>query len=130
MKNKSRAVEKLGLDKESVKNKIRKNIVNLIQLGWRSGQIKIGYDQLEKLSQKGEKGFIIIATDIAQRTKRHIFRVFKGDCFSLFTKEELGSFLGKKTVGIIFVKENKFGLKLKNLIKQFLQLEGGSGSCQ
>ncbi len=120
----------MNINKDLIKNKLYQSVKNMIQLGWRSGQIKIGYDELEKLSRKGEKGFIIIASDIAQRTKRHIFKVFNGDCFQLFTKEELGSFLGKKTIGVIFVKENKFGLKLKNLIKQFLQLEGGSGSCQ
>ncbi|NPA52035.1 MAG: hypothetical protein GXO22_04000 [Aquificae bacterium] len=120
----------MKIDKNQTKEKLQKSVINMIQLGWRSGQIKIGYTELEKASKKGEKGFIIIATDIAQRTKRHIFRVFNGDCFEIFTKEELGQFLGKKTIGVIFVKENKFGLKLKNLIKQYLQLEGGNSSCQ
>ncbi len=120
----------MSIDKISVEEKLKKQIVNLIQLGWKAGIVKIGYDELEKLSKRGEKGFIILALDIAERTKRNIFRVFKGDCYQLFTKDDLGKFIGKKTVGVIFVKDNKFGLKLKNLIEQFLKLKGGSGSCQ
>ncbi len=120
----------MGIDKELMTKKLEKQIINMIQLGWRSGQIKIGYDELEKAVKQREKGFVIIAQDIAERTKRNILRVFRGECFSLFTKEELGKFLGKKTVGVVFVKENKFGLKLKNLVKQFLELKGGSSSCQ
>ena len=120
----------MGIDREIIEKKIEKQIINMIQIGWKSGQIKIGFDELEKRTKKGEKGFIIIASDIAERTKRNIFRVFKGKCFQLFKKEDLGRFIGKKTVAVIFVKENKFGLKLKNLVEQFFNLKGGSGSCQ
>ena len=101
---------------------LRKQIIQLIQLGWRSRIIKIGFDSSKAEIEKGKKGFLILAEDIAERTKRHILELFKGDYYILFTKKQIGSFLGKKNVGIIFIPENKFGVKLKNLIKQYLEL--------
>jgi len=111
-----------GIEKEKVIKQLEKQIVQLIQLGWRSRIIKIGYESSKEEIEKGKKGFLIIAEDIADRTKRHILELFKGDYYILFTKEQIGSFLGKKNVGIVFVPENKFGIKLKNLIKQYLEL--------
>jgi len=111
-----------GIEKEKVIKQLEKQIVQLIQLGWRSRIIKIGYESSKEEIEKGKKGFLIIAEDIADRTKRHILELFKGDYYILFTKEQIGSFLGKKNVGIVFIPENKFGIKLKNLIKQYLEL--------
>jgi ribosomal protein L7Ae-like RNA K-turn-binding protein len=111
-----------GIKKEEVEEQIKKQIIQLIQLGWRSRIIKIGFDSTKSEIEKGKKGFLILAEDIANRTKRNILELFKGDYYILFTKEQLGSFIGKKNVGIIFIPETKFGIKLKNLIKQYLEL--------
>jgi len=113
-----------------LKDQIKRQLISHIQIGWRGRILKIGYDQTEKEIKKGKKGFIIFASDVAERTKRNILRLFNGDYFVIFTKEELGNLIGKKNVGIIFVPETKFGLKLKSLIKQFLDLEGGNVNCQ
>ncbi|WP_457642833.1 L7Ae/L30e/S12e/Gadd45 family ribosomal protein [Persephonella sp.] len=102
---------------------LKKQIVSLLQIGWRGRLIKIGYDETEKELKKGRKGFLIIATDIAERTKRNILRLKDFEYYQLFTKEEIGKYLGKKEVGIIFVPLNKFGLKLKGLIAQYKELE-------
>ncbi len=110
------------IKKEEVIDQLERQIIQLIQLGWRSRIIKIGFDSLKKEVEKENKGFLIIAEDIADRTKRHILELFKGDYYFLFTKEQIGSFIGKKNVGILFIPENKFGVKLKNLIKQYLEL--------
>ena len=122
--------KRFGVDLETVKENLKKQVINHIQLGWRSRLIKIGYEDTEKEIKKGKKGFLILATDVAERTKRNILRLFDGEYFQIFLKEELGQFIGKKTVGIIFVPETKFGLKLKSLVKQFLDLEGGNVNCQ
>ncbi len=123
MVKKEKVIKKnFGIEKEKVIKQLEKQIVQLIQLGWRSRIIKIGYESSKEEIEKGKKGFLIIAEDIADRTKRHILELFKGDYYILFTKEQIGSFLGKKNVGIVFVPENKFGIKLKNLIKQYLEL--------
>ncbi len=106
-----------------MKENLKKQIINLLQIGWRSRQIRIGFDDTLKELEKGKKGFIILATDIAERTKRNILRMHKGEVFQLFTKLEIGNFLGRGEVGIIFVPETKFGLKLKNLLKQYLELD-------
>ncbi|WP_457621250.1 L7Ae/L30e/S12e/Gadd45 family ribosomal protein [Persephonella sp.] len=113
-----------------MKDQLKKQIISHIQIGWRGRIIHIGYDQAEKEIKRGKKGFLIIATDVAERTKRNILSLLNGDYYQIFTKRELGSFIGKENVGIIFVPETKFGLKLKSLIKQFLDLEGGSVNCQ
>ncbi len=109
---------------------IEKNIKNLIQLGWKSRLIKIGYDDTLKELKKGIKGFLIIAEDLSKRTKRNILYKYEGDFFEIFNKKEIGKMLGKKEVGIIFVPENKYGLKLKKLIKDLYLIIGGNSSCQ
>ncbi len=106
-----------------MKQELKKQIINLLQLGWRSRQIKIGFDDSIKEIRKGKKGFLILAEDVAERTKRNILREHKGDYFQLFKKLEIGHFLGRGEVGIIFVPETKFGLKLKNLLRQYLELD-------
>ncbi|NPA53672.1 MAG: hypothetical protein GXO21_03280 [Aquificae bacterium] len=119
----NKKLRKLGVSKENVKENLKKQIVNFLQLGWRSRQIKIGFDDSIKEIRKGKKGFLIVAEDIAERTKRNILREHKGEYFQIFKKAEIGHFLGRGEVGIIFVPETKFGLKLKNLLKQYLQLD-------
>ncbi|WP_457622871.1 hypothetical protein [Persephonella sp.] len=121
-------IKEMDLDK--VKNKLMEQIIRHIQIGWRGRIIKIGYDNAFNEIQKGTKGFLILSTDLAERTKRNILRLFRGDYYQIFKKEELGRFLGKEKVGIIFVPETKFGLKLKGLIEQFLATEGGNVNCQ
>jgi len=116
-------VRKMKINVEDVREKLKKNIINLIQIGWRSRQIKIGFEDTLKEIKRGKKGFLIIAEDVAERTKRNILREFQGDYFSIFKKSQLGHFLGKGEVGIIFVPETKFGLKLKNLLVQYLEFE-------
>ena len=113
----------MGIEKEKIKDTLKRQIINLIQLGWRSRQIVIGFDDALYQIRKGKKGYLILAKDIAERTKRNILREYKGEYFQLFTKLELGSFIGRGEVGIIFVPETKFGLKLKNLLKQYLELD-------
>ena len=110
-------------EKEEIKQALLKQIISLIQIGWRGRLIKIGYEDTQKELEKGKKGFLIIAEDIAERTKRNILRERNTEFYQLFTKEQLGKFIGKKEVGIIFVPLNKFGLKLKGLIAQYFELE-------
>ncbi|RMD45197.1 MAG: hypothetical protein D6831_03920, partial [Aquificota bacterium] len=116
-------VKKMKINVEKVKEKLRKQIIGLIQLGWRSRHIKIGFDDTLKEIRKGKKGFLILAEDVAERTKRNILREFQGDYFCIFKKSQLGNFIGKGEVGIVFVPETKFGLKLKNLLVQYLELD-------
>ena len=110
-------------EKGEIKQALLKQIISLIQIGWRGRLIKIGYEDTQKELQKDRKGFLIIAEDIAERTKRNILRERNTEFYQLFTKEQLGKFIGKKEVGIIFVPLNKFGLKLKGLIAQYFELE-------
>ncbi|MBK3333018.1 hypothetical protein GWK41_08045 [Persephonella atlantica] len=113
----------VNLPKEQIEKQLERQIINLLQLAWRGRIIKIGYDEAEKALKKGKKGFLIIAEDIAERTKRNILRVGNVEYFQLFNKLLLGSFIGKQEVGIIFVPETKFGLKLKSLIAQYTELK-------
>ncbi|WP_457625421.1 ribosomal L7Ae/L30e/S12e/Gadd45 family protein [Persephonella sp.] len=113
----------INIPEEEIKKRILKQIVSLIQIGWRGRIISIGYDDTVKQIKKGKKGFLIIAEDIAERTKRNILKEGNLEYYQLFTKSELGSFIGKKEVGIIFVPMTKFGLKLKSLIAQYFELK-------
>jgi len=62
----------MKISEEEIKNRILKQIINLIQIGWRGRIISIGYDDTVKQIRRGKKGFLIIAEDIAERTKRNI----------------------------------------------------------
>jgi predicted RNA-binding protein YlxR (DUF448 family) len=117
-----RIKNKFGIDKMETKEQLKKQIMNLIQLGWRSRAITIGFEDTIRELKKGKKGFLILAEDISDRTKRNILYKFEGDHFHLFTKDELGRFIGKREVGIIFVPEGKFGRKLKETIRKYLQI--------
>ncbi len=119
---KEKKLKKMGIEKEEVLKQLKRQIINLIQIGWRGRIIKIGFEDTEREIEKRRKGFLIIAEDIAERTKRNILKIFKGEYFQLFKKSEIGTFLGKGEIGIIFVPETKFGLKLKNLLEQYLEL--------
>ncbi|SNZ09517.1 Ribosomal protein L7Ae [Persephonella hydrogeniphila] len=111
------------IPEEEIEKKLLKQIINLIQIGWRGRIITIGYDETVKQIKKGRKGFLILAEDIAERTKRNILKEGNLEYFQLFTKSQLGNFIGKKEVGIIFVPTTKFGLKLKGLIAQYFELK-------
>ncbi|WP_456383087.1 L7Ae/L30e/S12e/Gadd45 family ribosomal protein [Persephonella sp.] len=113
----------MKIPQENLQQQLEKQIVSMLQLGWRGRIITIGYDEVEKLLNRGKKGFLILAEDVAERTKRNILRGRNVEYFQLFTKSQLGSFIGKKEVGIIFVPLTKFGLKLKGLIAQYLELK-------
>ncbi|RUM58521.1 MAG: 50S ribosomal protein L7ae [Persephonella sp.] len=105
-----------------VVKQLEKQIINLLQIGWRSRIIKIGFDDTLKELKANKKGFLILAKDISKRTKRNILFKYNGDYFELFSKKDLGDFLGKNEIGIIFVPENKFGKKLKEIIKKYLEI--------
>ncbi len=110
------------VDKDKLKQQIEKQIISLLQLGWRSRQIKIGYDDVLFALKKGQKGFLILAEDISKRTQRNILFKYTGDYYKLFTKDKLGRAIGKNEVGIIFIPQNKYGQKLKQLIEKYEQI--------
>jgi len=123
-------LNKVSLSKEELINKLEKQIINQIQLGWKSRLIKIGlHDTLIQI-KKGKRGIVILAKDFSDRSKRKLFNVFDGKYFYFLTKDKLGKILGKQEVGILFIPYNKFSLKLENLMNQYLTLKGGNSSCQ
>jgi ribosomal protein L7Ae-like RNA K-turn-binding protein len=114
---------RFGIDKMDIKENLKKQILNLIQLGWRGRGITIGFEDTINELKRGKKGFLILAEDISDRTKRNILYKYEGDYFQLFSKDELGRAIGKREVGIIFIPEGKFGNKLKALIKKYKEIE-------
>ncbi|HIE58454.1 MAG TPA: hypothetical protein EYH43_04415 [Persephonella sp.] len=130
LKNKQRALKKVELSKEELLNKLEKQIINQIQLGWKSRLVKIGLEDTLLQIKKGKKGIVILANDFSYRSKRKLFNVFNDKYFYFLTKEKLGKILGKQEVGILFIPYNKFSLKLENLLNQYLTLKGGNNSCQ
>ncbi len=105
-----------------VKKQLEKQIINLLQLGWRSRVIKIGFDDTLNELKAEKKGFLILARDISKRTKRNILYKYDGEYYELFSKEDLGKFLGKKEVGIIFIPDTKFGKKIKDTVEKYLEV--------
>jgi len=130
LNNKQRALKKVELSKEELLNKLEKQIINQIQLGWRSRLVKIGLEDTLMQIKKGKKGIAILAKDFSDRSKRKLFNVFNGKYFYFLTKEKLGKILGKQEVGVLFIPYNRFSLKLENLLNQYLTLKGGNSSCQ
>lgn len=111
-------------NEQSLKNKLEKEIVSLIQLGWRSRLIKIGFEETEKAFLKGKKGFLILAKDLSENSRKKILRKCiesndKCTYFEFHTKEDLGKILGKKSVGIIFVPKTKLGIKIQSLLNKY-----------
>jgi len=109
--------------RQDILTNMEKQILNMLQIAWKGRLIKIGYDDVVNELKKGKKGFLIIAKDISKRTKRNILFKYKGDFFEVFSKKLLGSSIGKKEVGIIFIPETKLGLKIKDLLNKYEQLK-------
>lgn len=130
LNNIQRALKKVELSKEELLNKLEKQIINQIQLGWRSILVKIGLEDTLMQIKKGKRGIAILAKDFSERSKRKLFNVFNGKYFYFLTKEKLGKILGKQEVGVLFIPYNRFSLKLENLLNQYLTLKGGNTSCQ
>ena len=118
------------IDSNKVKSQLEKQILNFLQLGWRSRQIKIGLDDTLKELKKGRKGYIILAKDFSERSKRKLFNAYQGETLEFSDKSTLGTALGKKEVGLIFVPYNSYGNKLKTLLQNYQTLEGGNNGCQ
>jgi len=111
------------MDREQILKQLENRINQLLQIGWRGRIITIGYDEVEKLLNKNKKGFLILAEDLAERSKRNILRDRDIQFYHFSTKGKLGSLIGRGEVGIVFVPDTKFGLKLKNLLNQYNQIQ-------
>ncbi len=118
------------VDRENIKEQLFKQILNFLQLGWRSRQIKIGLDDVLKEIKKGRKGYIILAKDFSERSKRKLFNAYQGEVLEFSNKSTLGEALGKREVGLIFIPYNNYGSKLKDLLRNYQTLEGGNDGCQ
>ncbi|WP_028950781.1 50S ribosomal protein L7 [Sulfurihydrogenibium subterraneum] len=92
-----------------------KKIDTLLQLSFRAGKIRFGYENINKV--KGGT-FVIIAKDLSENTKRYILNRFKGEIFQYKTKEELGRLFGKNQVGVIILPRNELNLKIKEIFKK------------
>ena len=58
-----------------------KKVISLLQLAYRSGKLKFGYENLYKL--KG-KHFLILAKDLSENTKKDILKLNKFEIYFFF----------------------------------------------
>lgn len=95
-----------------------RNLVGLMQLAYKAGKLKFGYDTLEKL--RGDY-FLLIAQDLSERTKRDILSKYNFKVYSLFTKDCLGRVFGKGSVGVVIVKRDELGREIERILQQNLK---------
>lgn len=93
-------------------------IVNLLQLAYRAGKVKFGYERLEK---EKEDCFIIAATDLSNRTKRHILSLNRFKVYFYFDKSRLSCIFNKNNVGVVIVKRDGIGTEIEKSLQQILK---------
>jgi len=106
---------------------------SLLTLAHKAGKVYFGLDTLKILSKKNYRGFAIVAEDISNRSlKELLFLATKGyNIYKLkgVDKKTLGSWFGKRTVGVIFLPNTKLTFKIENLLlkegSEATPLDGG-----
>lgn len=94
------------------------NIIKLLQLAYRAGKIHFGSDSLKKI--KGDY-FIVAATDLSDRTKKHILSLNKFKVYFCFDKNTLSQIFNKNNVGVVIVKKDSIGVEIEKALQQMLK---------
>lgn len=71
---------------------VEKKVVSLLQLAYRSGKLKFGFENLHKL--KG-KYFLILAKDLSENTKKNILKLNRFEIYFSKINRSLEKFLEK-----------------------------------
>lgn len=92
-----------------------RKVVDLLRLGYKAGSIRFGYETLERIRGRY---IILAATDLSERTKKHILSKPIYKVYFYFTKETLSKIFNKNNLGVVIIKYDSIGKEIeKNLDK-------------
>ena len=100
-------------------------IASLLGLAQKAGKIVSGELAVEKAVKSGQAKILIIATDCSAATKknyRDMTTYYNVELFELFSKEELGTCIGKVYRAALGVIDAGFSTAVKKLLDK--ELEG------
>jgi predicted RNA-binding protein YlxR (DUF448 family) len=105
-------------------------LLKLLSLSKRSRVVIIGQDNLKVIE---EPGTLFLSKELSKRTKDSLLKSIKSDVIivdGLFSEVEIGNALKQQTsVGVVFVKDEGIGRKLKNTADKLLKLvKSGEGN--
>ncbi|MEO2153143.1 MAG: ribosomal L7Ae/L30e/S12e/Gadd45 family protein [Aquificota bacterium] len=107
------------MDRQIPQKTALETLKNLLGLVNRSGKITFGFDNVKWKTNKGFKGFILIAEDLSPRVKREL-SFLKKRGYNIYElkvdKKTLGSWFGKDTVGVLFLPNTKLTFKIEKLL--------------
>lgn len=100
-------------------------IASLLGLAQKAGKIVSGELAVQKAVKSGQAKFLIMATDCSAATKknyRDMTTYYNVEMFELFSKEELGTCIGKVYRASVAVVDVGFSTAVKRILDN--QLEG------
>ncbi len=112
-----------------VLSSMKSYLLSLLSLSSRSRSVIVGQDNLKRID---EPGTIIFSKELSDRTKRSILSSISSDVIVLdgfFSEFEIGNALRKNSsVGVVFIKDEGIGKKLKDIAEKLLKLaKSGEG---
>ncbi len=82
---------------------IREKIMSLLSISMKAGKIAAGYSAVNDALEKGRVKLLLFAGDLSDRTRdkiaSHRFELLRSA--TLFTRDEIGSMLNRKFVGVV-----------------------------
>ncbi len=96
-----------------------KKIMNLLHLARKAGKIKTGYDACEKSCFIGNSRLMIIASDLAKKTKKSCIAfagAYNVKVIEFSTKAEISSSFKVREIGIISVEDSNFSKGIIDLV--------------
>ena len=99
-------------------------IASLLGLAQKAGKIVSGELAVEKAVKSGQAKILILATDCSVATKknyRDMATYYKVELFELFSKEELGTCIGKVYRAALAVIDAGFSTAVKKILDNTLE---------
>jgi uncharacterized protein len=107
--------------------KVERKINALLGMARKAGLVAAGFDAAVIESRKEGGGVMVVAADLAGNTedKLKITEAAGVARFGFSTKDELGSVLGLRPVGVIYIRKSTLADSIKKEFLRFQKLFGG-----
>ncbi|NPB04824.1 MAG: ribosomal L7Ae/L30e/S12e/Gadd45 family protein [Aquificae bacterium] len=104
----------------SERERFLKRLKELLTFTHRTGRVFFGLDTAKELVSRRYRGFLIVAADASPRVDREV-SFFRKKGYNFYKlpvgKEELGSWFGKRTVGVLFLPNANLTYKIEQLLR-------------
>lgn len=95
---------------DGVRLDLERRILEVLGLSRRSGELVVGTDQVVAALGTGGVGLVLLATDLADRTRAAVLQVVPEGVTvqTVFQKRQIGAALGRDEIGVAAVRQGVF----------------------